>query len=115
MAALPEAPAAATVRVAWRGYDVLLTVRDHDGRRVLSRLDAALAWLEANGGAPGGASPTATSTARAQSGAAAPTCPTHGRPMKPAQRGGWYCTAKLADDDGTGRPVYCRQRQGGAA
>jgi hypothetical protein len=41
----------------------------------------------------------------------APTCPTHGKPMQPSKHGGgWFCPVKVADDDGTGKPVYCKQR-----
>ena len=42
--------------------------------------------------------------------AAAPICPTHGKAMKPSQRGGWYCPVKIAEDDGAGHPVYCKQK-----
>jgi hypothetical protein len=41
----------------------------------------------------------------------APLCPTHNKPMKPSKYGdGWYCPVKVADDDGTGKAVYCKQR-----
>ena len=40
----------------------------------------------------------------------APLCPTHSKPMKASKHGGWYCPVKIADDDGTGKPAYCRQR-----
>lgn len=106
LAALPEAPASVTVKVLYKGFDVLLTLRGHDGRSALGRLDAALTWLDGHGATP------ATSTCSTSPAAAgpAPTCPTHGRPMKAGKRGGWFCTVKLADDDGMGKPVYCRQR-----
>lgn len=107
-AALPEAPASVTVKVLYKGFDVLLTLRGHDGRSVLGRLDAALGWLETHGATPA----TGSSSGRAETSTSgpAPVCPTHGRPMKVGRRGGWFCTAKLVDDDGTGKPVYCRQR-----
>lgn len=109
LGALPEAPAAVTVKLAYRGHDVMLTLRGMDGRAVLARLDAALTWLEAHGAAPAGASrPSGVAEA------AAPTCPTHGRPMRQGKRGGWFCPVKVADDDGAGRPVYCRAKAGGA-
>ncbi len=33
-----------------------------------------------------------------------PQCPTHHRPMKPSQHGGWYCTAKNGDGE------YCKEK-----
>lgn len=115
LTALPEAPASVTVKLAYRGRDVMLTLRGLDGRSVLGRLDAALDWLEQHGATPATSTTTSAGPAAAAvDQVAAPTCPTHGRPMKQGKRGGWYCPAKLADDDGTGRPLYCRARAGGS-
>lgn len=108
-----EAPASVNVRAHFRGFDVLLTLRADTGRDVLARLGAALDYLEANG-----ATPTAARSGSAQAPADAPTCPTHGRPMRQGRRGGWFCPVKVSDDEGDGRPVYCRQRvteNGGAS
>jgi hypothetical protein len=119
---LPEAPASINVRLTYRGYDLQLTIRDWDTLTALDRLDATLNRLEryagvtpaaANGNHNGNhAAPSSQAPGAVNSPAAiaAPTCPTHGRPMRPAKRGGWFCPAKVADDDGTGRPVYCRQK-----
>lgn len=107
LAGLPEAPASVTVKVLYRGHDVLFTLRGLDGRSVLGRLDVALTWLEQHGATP---ATSGSSTRPAAAADLAPTCPTHGRPMKAGKRGGWFCTVKLADDDGMGKPVYCRQR-----
>lgn len=111
---LPEAPASVTVKVMYRGFDVMLTLRDIDGRAALGKLDAALGWFEAHGATP---APTYNSRPARQGApigdtttAAAPVCPTHNRPMKPGRKGGFFCPTKIADDDGTGRPVYCRHR-----
>lgn len=49
---LPEAPVSATVKVAWRGYDVLYTTRGHTGGEVLVALDKAMTWFEDHGGKP---------------------------------------------------------------
>jgi hypothetical protein len=38
----------------------------------------------------------------------APLCPIHKKPMKPSQHGGWFCPVKIAEDDGSGKPVYCK-------
>jgi len=110
LAALPEAPASVTVKLAYRGRDVMLTLRGLDGRSVLGRLDAALTWLEQHG-----ATPATTSGPRPAAAENAPNCPTHGRPMKQGKRGGWFCPVKLADDGGDGRALYCRARAAGAS
>ena len=75
------------------------------GRR--TKIDAAIAALEKMGAQPEGY----RGNGRSASNPNAPLCPTHGTPMKPSKHGGgWYCTQKIADDDGTGKPAYCRQR-----
>lgn len=100
-----EAPASATIRFALGGYDTMLTLRDDAGKELLDKVQAAISYLDglgaqANGGNGGnGAS-------------GAPVCPTHGKPMKKSKFGGWYCPVKVADDDGTGKPVYCKQKVG---
>lgn len=111
LATLPEAPASVTVKLAYRGRDVMLTLRGLDGLTVLGRLDVALDWFEKHGATP--ATTSGSSTRPAAAADLAPKCPTHGRPMKQGKRGGWYCPAKLADDDGTGRPLYCRAKSNG--
>lgn len=115
LAALPvatEAPASVTVRLPYRGRDVMLTLRGATGGDVLGRLDAALTWLEEHGlTTPATPGPTPAAIASE----APPTCPVHGRPMAPGKRGGWYCPARVAADDGTGKPAYCRHRIGGAS
>ena len=108
--ALPEAPASATLRLDYRGHDLLFTLRDHDGRSVLARLDAALDYLDTHDSTP--AVPTAP---RAIANGAAPICPTHGQPLLPSKRGtGYYCPA-VVEDDGTGKPAYCRHKASAVA
>ena len=104
---LPEAPASATVKLRYQGHDVMLTLRGHDGRSVLRRLDAALMYLEKTGAEPNGNGHVGDGSA--------PLCPTHGKPMKPSQYGGWYCIERIADDGGNGRPVYCKHKVKGDA
>lgn len=98
-----EAPASATVKAthAATGYEWLLTVRADSVRDLVGRVDYLTAWLADNGWQPAAAKP-ATATGDA------PTCPTHGCALKQGKRG-WYCPTKILDDDGTGRPVYCKQ------
>lgn len=108
-----EAPASVNVRAHYRGFDVLLTLRADTGRDVLTRLGAALDWLEAHGATPTTARPTSSPAPTD-----APVCPTHGRAMRQGRRGGWYCPERIAEDGGDGRPAYCRQRvteNGGAS
>ncbi len=107
-----EAVASVTVRLVYRGRDTMLTLRGASGGEVMTRLDAALTWLDQHG-----ATPAATSTSSGQGQQAAaettPTCPTHGRPMRVGRRGGFFCPVKIAEDDGAGRPVYCRAKVNG--
>lgn len=118
---LPEAPAAVNWRMVYRGVECQFTLRDVDGRSVVARLDAMLAALAEAGaesvgraGASHTTRPSAPPTqATADDDLEFPMCPTHGTPMRPGNRGGWYCPRKLANDDGTGKPVYCRQRVNG--
>ena len=98
-----EAPISVTIKFGLRGFDTMLTIRGESGVEVLPKLQGALDWLQKAGAAP---------TTRGGNGnAGAPLCPTHGTPMKRSQHGsGWYCPQKVADDDGTGKPVYCKQK-----
>jgi len=89
----------------------MLTLRDDDSTRLMKRAKRALKWLADNKFAP-----TSTRNANGRNNAnssdgAAPICPTHNKPMLASKHGsGWYCPVKVADDDGTGKPVYCKQR-----
>ena len=49
-------------------------------------------------------------TAAAPSDGGPPLCPTHKKPMKPSQHGGWYCPIKITEDDGSGKPIYCKAK-----
>lgn len=102
-----EAPSSATIRCTIRGYSVLFTLRNDSGRELLPKLDAAITALEKLGAKPNGYQSAKPSGGDEN----APMCPTHGTKMLPSQHGsGWYCPKKVADDDGTGKPVYCKQR-----
>lgn len=106
-----EAPASATVKaVDPGGFEWLLTVRSDTTRELIDRAAVLSTWLADHGWQP------ATRSARAQLAQAGdtgepPSCPTHNRPMQRGKRGDWYCPVKVADDDGTGKPVYCKQRR----
>lgn len=115
MSTYQEAPASFNVRaISPAGYDVQLTLRSEEGAELMPRALAALAWLEQHGFRPTGKQAHPASNGHGPNGTGAPLCPTHGRPMKPSRHGGFHCTAKIADDDGTGRPLYCRQKLEGA-
>ena len=47
-----------------------------------------------------------TSTAAA----AAPICPEHGSPMRPAKRGGWFCPVEVGRHPQSGKALYCEHR-----
>ena len=104
-----EAPASATARVVSpvTGLEWMLTTRAATTRELLGQVRTLETWLIENGwhAAPA----RAQGHGQAAQGDA-PTCPTHGKPMKQGKNG-WYCPVKLLEDDGTGRPVYCKQRK----
>lgn len=49
-----EAPASWNVRYNWSGFDCQLTLRGETGADVMTRAQAAIAWLLANGAHPNG-------------------------------------------------------------
>jgi hypothetical protein len=128
---LPEAPASATAKVIdpISQMEWLITVREPAAARLLIRELGAMSAALADAGFIGfdayvdqrraeRAAPLVESqvidypsTLPGVAGQAAPpTCPTHNRQMKPGKNGGWYCSAKIAENDGTGKPVYCKQK-----
>ena len=108
-----EAPASATLRVVTpQGYEILLTNRANTMSLLLGQLAALETWLSEHNWTPAPTRTAAAPAAQAQQGEGdAPLCPTHGKPMRQGKGGGWFCPVKVADDDGTGKPVYCRQRK----
>ena len=104
-----EAPASINIKtVSPGGFDVMVTIRDSDTSALMPRMLSALEWLSAQGFNPttNGYKPRTS-----RNGNSAPMCPTHSTPMKQSKHGsGWYCPTKIADDDGAGKPVYCKQR-----
>ena len=104
--ALPEAPAAASVRATDpAGFEWIVTLRTTSAAELLSRVEYMTTWLTSHQWTPATGKPAAPSTTAT---ADAPTCPTHGCAMKAGRRG-WFCPQVIAPDDGTGKPVYCRQ------
>jgi hypothetical protein len=109
-----EAPASINIKAyAPSGFDVMLTLRSADGSELMPRALKALTWLTDQVFTPTrngyGRAPAGNTATEAADGA--PLCPTHGRPMKPSKFGdGYFCTVKIADDDGTGKPAYCKQK-----
>ena len=113
--AFSEAPASINTFVTSpAGFSYQLTMRAGRVGDLLAQARTLEAWLVENGWTPASKA-QGKAQAQAVPGDAgqgeAPTCPTHGRPMKPGKNGGWYCPAKLLEDDGTGKPVYCKQRR----
>jgi len=101
-----EAPASINVRFTWRGFDTMLTLRDTSGKALLDKMAVALDALEKMGAEPTGYRGNSQNNNNGE----APLCPTHGQPMKPSKYGGWFCAVKIADDDGAGKAIYCRQK-----
>jgi len=106
-----EAPASCTVKViSPAGYEYLLTMRSTKVSDVLSQAATLESWLTAHNWTPAPTRQASQGNRESHAGGSsdAPTCPTHNRPMKQGQRG-WFCPEKIAPDDGTGKPVYCKQ------
>jgi hypothetical protein len=100
-----EAPASATMRIDYKGYDILFTLRDVSGAELLKKIEGAVAHFDKAGIKPANGKP-ATLAAVGDG----PMCPAHNKPMKPGRNGGFYCPVKLLDDDGSGKPVYCKHK-----
>ena len=108
-----EAPASFNVRaISPQGYDIQLTLRSEQAGELMPRVLTCLEWLEQQGFRPTGQGRAQPSSNGHHSGGNAPTCPTHNRPMKQSQHrpGEWFCTVKVSEDGGDGKPVYCRQK-----
>ena len=94
------------------GFDCELTLSGGDVKALMGQAKQALASMTAAGCKPTSTRPPASASGNGNgNGENAPLCPTHGKPMKKSQHGGgWYCPTKIAEDDGTGKPVYCKQK-----
>lgn len=98
---LCEAPASATLKIELRGYEVLFTLRDTNGRDLLAKVDAAITAIEAMGGKPaappvrGGNGGSPKRSVPVPADGSAPVCPDHGA-MRQGQYG-WYCPKKQGD------------------
>ena len=109
--AFSEAPASInTFVVSPGGFSYQLTMRSARVGDLLQQARTLEAWLTENGWTPASKTPGKASQGDAAP-ADAPLCPTHQKPMKQGKGGGWYCPTKLLEDDGTGKPVYCKQRK----
>ena len=113
--AFNEAPASINTFVTSpAGFSYQLTMRAARVGDLLQQARTLESWLTENGWTPAS---KAQGKAQAQGDAAnsvqgdPPLCPTHQKPMKMGKGGGWYCPVKIAEDDGTGKPVYCKQRK----
>jgi len=110
---IPEAPVSWTARYQTpEGFDAMLTLRGTEVKTVMASAKQAVEAMVKAGCKPQASRPTASASANGNgNGENAPLCPTHGKPMKKSQHGGgWYCPTKIAEDDGTGKPVYCKQK-----
>ena len=128
---LPEAPASATAKVIdpVSQMEWLVTVREPAAARLLIRelgamsaalveagfigFDAYVDQRRAERAAPlveSQVAPAGYFQVGQVDPGTPPTCPVHNRQMKPGRNGGFYCSAKLLDDGGDGKPVYCKQK-----
>jgi len=116
---LPEAPVSWTAKyISPEGFECLLTLRGADLASVMRQAKQATESMAKAGCKPAehyrsaaqapGAGAPAQGTAPAIQ---APICPTHNKPMKRnSHNNGWFCPVKIAENDGTGKPVYCKQQ-----
>lgn len=101
-----EAPAAASVKVLdTEGREWILTVRTATVAELLPRITFLGEWLTSHQWKPAASRPAAPATATA-----APVCPEHGSPMRPAKRGGWFCPVEVGKHPQTGKALYCEHR-----
>jgi hypothetical protein len=126
--AFPEAPASATVKVVEKSTQLewLVTARVSTaalmlidelpgiGGRLLENgfiaLDAYIDQRRAER-QQDQAPPPVAPAAVGGNGDSGRLCSTHGTPMRPSKHGsGFYCPQVVAPDDGTGKPVYCKQK-----
>lgn len=99
-----EAPASATVRATDpTGYEWLLTVRAETVADLLTRAGVVSSWLDEHGWK------TSRSSTPGSNGTA-PTCPEHGKPMRPGKRGGWFCPVEVGRHPQTGTALYCQHK-----
>ena len=112
-ASFSEAPASVNVfATSPAGFTYQLTMRAARVADVLSQAAQLESWLTSHNWTPGKpASKASQGDAVNSVPGETPLCPTHQKPMKPGKNGGWYCPVKLLEDDGTGKPVYCKQRK----
>ena len=111
-ASFSEAPASATVEAYdSSGRRWLLTTRAATTGELLTRLPVLTGWLDDHGWQARAAGKASQGDAANSVPGETHLCPTHQKPMKPGKNGGWYCPVKLLEDDGTGKPVYCKQRK----
>ena len=88
----------------------MLTIRGGEGADLMPKALKALEWLEGQGFSPSYRRHNGKASTSSGDNGKAPVCPTHGKPMQASKYGGWYCPVKIADDDGTGKAVYCKQK-----
>ncbi len=105
-----EAPASATLKVEYRGYEILFTLRDYSGYTLIEKVEKAIDMLEGIGAQPApqrgrGGSKSTKPKVEAPTDGSAPVCPKHNRPMR-SGKWGWYCSAR---DDSTDNG-YCDYR-----
>lgn len=104
-----EAPVSWTVRYkSPQGFDCSLTIRGADLGEVMKRAQSATKQMQGAGCKPCLEEQEIGQAQQQGPEQQAPTCPTHHCAMRMGKRG-WYCPTKIADNDGAGKPVYCRQ------
>lgn len=106
LATLPEAPASVTVKFSLKGFDTMLTLRDHSGYELLKKLETALDTLEKMGAEPTAHRQPATPQDNGQE-PDGKICPLHSAKMTRREKQGdvWYSHKAYSPD---GAEYWCR-------
>ncbi len=105
---LPEAPASANARITSpAGVQWQITIRDFSVNGLIKKCGHMESHLLNNGWTVAGPHPPSAPTNGTNgTNGDGNVCPMHGK-AKESKRGGLFCPAKIANDDGSGKPVYC--------
>ena len=133
-----ESPSSITFSAKIEGYPALFTLRDSETAALIARVQVAISWMREHrwepdfkgryDPKPASAPPLVPAPAMVVAStpvtmpqaipavvpppvpvAAVPMCPSHNTPMRLHKSGtAYFCPRKVADNDGTGKPAYCK-------
>jgi hypothetical protein len=109
---MDEAKAVVNVKCKLDGFGLIVTMREDDAAELVVKLKDFISALKREGVEPdSGYSGKASGGSTTGNGGAKPICPKHETEMfKSKKGGGYFCPKVVADDDGDGNKIYCKQR-----